>query len=211
MFNSDNKETSVTSLSYKDLREKVKPGDVIVFSTTDIPSNVVKLATKSHYVHVAIVHSVYPGDDTPDSILIAESHIDTSLPSVGRGDYKIGVQLQWLWARLKSQDGLAWWAPLKTPLTNEGLSKMQAWLYKIEKEGISYDFIQAVGVGLDSFFGNIGLKNTTDDSALFCSELVTRALQIAGVVDDSINASGLTPGKVMEFTCFQETILIKEK
>lgn len=211
MFNSDKKQNSIISLSYGELREQVKPGDVIVFSTTDIPSNVVKLATKSNYVHVAIVHSVYQGDDTPDKILIAESHIDTSLPSVGTGEYKIGVQFQWLWARLKSQDGLAWWAPLKTPLTNEGLSKMQVWLDKIEKEGIPYDFIQAIGVGLDSVFGKIAPKNTNDYSALFCSELVTRALQIAGVIDASINPSGKTPADVMKFSCFQEPILIKQK
>jgi hypothetical protein len=64
---------------YPELCELARPGDVIVFTGKDIPSSVVKLATQSDYVHVAIVLAVI--DEHPEGqILIAESHIDSSLP-----------------------------------------------------------------------------------------------------------------------------------
>jgi hypothetical protein len=44
---------------------------------------------------------------------------------------------------------------------------------------------------------------------LFCSELVTCALQLAGVVDETLNPSAQTPADVMEFSCFQEPVLIQ--
>jgi hypothetical protein len=49
-----------------------------------------------------------------------------------------------------------------------------------------------------------------DLSALFCSELVTAALQIADVVDPYINPSKQTPADVVNFPCFSHPpILIK--
>jgi hypothetical protein len=195
-------------LNYALIRQQIKPGDVIAFSGTDLPSGVVKIAMKSHYVHVAIVLSVDTCNLEGDTALIAESHIDISLPSVGTGQRILGVQLQWLSHRLLACDSSVWWVALKTPLTVESTIKMQTWLREIEQQRVPYDFLQAMGVGLDAL--GIEVDNLANYSALFCSELVTRALQIAGVVDETINPSEQTPVDVMQFLCFKEPILIKE-
>jgi hypothetical protein len=191
-------------ITYESLCQHIKIGDVITFSGTDIPSDVVRLATKSRYVHVAIAHSIDPQAPPEQAILIAESHIDFSLPSVGTGKRTMGVQLQWLFNRLTHNPGKAWWTPLKTPLTDAQISKMQVWLQTIESQGVPYDFMQAIGVGIAP------LKNQPDDSALFCSELVTCALQLAGVVDETLNPSAQTPADVMQFPCFQSPVLIQD-
>lgn len=195
--------------NYEVISAQIKIGDVIAFSGKDIPSTVVKLGTQSCYVHLAIVLSVNHLNSYGDSVMIAESHIDTSLPSVGTGKTILGVQHQWLSQRLSASTGPAWWAALKTPLSHERMHQMQTWLREIEQQRIPYDFVQAVGSVIDCWDG-IGLINSPNYDYLFCSELVTRALQLAGVVDESINASEQTPLDVMRFPCFQEPVLIKQ-
>jgi hypothetical protein len=187
---------------YQSIRSQIKPGDVIAFSGKDLPSGVVKLATQSKYVHVAIViwRDV-------KNILIAESHVDLSLPSVGTGEKALGVQLQWLDDRISQQPPPIWWAALKEPLDEAGLAKMRQWVQEIENQKIPYDFLQAIGVGLES----LGLKrfNQQDDRAYFCSELVTCALQQAGAIDAQLNPARQTPATVMAFSCFEPEVLIK--
>jgi hypothetical protein len=193
--------------SYQALCQQIKIGDVLTFSGQDIPSSVVKLATRSHYVHVAIVLSVESNSQQQLDILIAESHIDISLPSVGTGKRVLGVQFQWLSDRLTEHDGQVWWVPLKQPLTPEGLCQMQAWLREIEAERIPYDFLQAIEVGIEPLV-KPKAETRLDLSALFCSELVTRALQLANVVDATLNPSEQTPSDVMQFPCFEKPVLI---
>ncbi len=82
---------------------------------------------------------------------------------------------------------------------------MQAWLQDIEAQQTPYDFWQVARAGLSI----LGLDNTPDDTALFCSELVTRALQIAGVIDDLINAAEQVPADIVKFPCFKPPILIQ--
>jgi hypothetical protein len=194
--------------TYEQIRHQIQPGDVIAFSGSDLPSGVVKIAMQSDYVHVAIALSTDTCNADGDTVLIAESHIDTSLPSVGTGERILGAQVQWLSHRLAACESSVWWFALKTPLSEESRSKMQSWLRKIEQERIPYDFVQAVGVGLDAL--GIEINNETCYSALFCSELVTRALQISGVIDDEINPSEQTPVDVIHFPCFRDAVLIKE-
>jgi hypothetical protein len=196
------------SITYQTLWKQIKVGDVITFSGTDFPSEVVKIATQSIYVHVAIVHSVDPQALPETAILIAESHIDRSLPSVGTGKRALGVQFQWLFSRLAQHPGQAWWTPLKNPLPLEGMAKLQVWLQTIESQEIPYDFIQAIGAGIPQV-ELIKLRNAPDFSALFCSELVTRALQIAGAIDETLNPSEQTTADVMQFPCFKQPLLIR--
>lgn len=194
--------------SYIELCTNVKPGDVLAFATHDLPASVVKLATNSCYVHVAIVLSVTTKNGHPDPVLIAESHINMTLPSEGTGKKQLGVQFQRLSQRMVTCNGTIWWAALKKPLSEPGLEKMRSWLQDVEAKAVPYDFYQAVKVGVD-ILDEVGLGNRPDFKALFCSELVTRALQIAGCIDESVNPSDQTPGDVMEFDCLEEPILLR--
>jgi hypothetical protein len=191
----------------------IQPGDIIAFSGTDLPSTVVKLATQSDYVHVAIVFAVIPNQNPDQTVLIAESHIDTSLPSLGTGQPILGVQFHWLSQRL-SLPGPVWWAALKQPLPVDRVLAMQTWLSQVERQRVAYDFLQAIQAGLEVLFSAeltlpTQLKGLKDDHAFFCSELVTRALQVAGAIAPDINAAEQIPATVMTFPCLQPPILIK--
>ena len=185
----------------------MKTGDVIIFSAADLPSTVVKVATRSQYVHAAIVLFTHQEQPSEGSVIIAESHVDTNLPSLGTGEKIMGAQHQWLEHRLKNE-GQAWWVPLKAPLAKDQRLRLQHWLQEIEAQQVPYDFEQVAGAALD-MCDNLGLENTPDDKALFCSELVTRALQIAGVIESHINAAEQVPADIVEFPCFLSPILIK--
>ncbi|MEB3294329.1 MAG: hypothetical protein VKJ24_14315 [Synechococcales bacterium] len=195
------------TIRYEALRSQVRPGDVFAFSGTGLPSETVKIATQSEFVHVAIVHSVDLNQRQRGSILIAESHIDTSLPSVGTGKKSLGAQLQWLRDRMEQSTTPIWWAPLTTPLTTHQITKMQAWLQEIEQNQTPYDFVQAIGAGMEAMTV-LNVHNPADFSALFCSELVTRALQLAQVIDPSVNASEQTPAQVMKFPCLRSPLQV---
>jgi hypothetical protein len=199
---------SVPSITYPDLCQQIKIGDVLTFSGNDLPSNVVRLTTQSIYVHVAIAHTIDPQAPPKNTILIAESHVDRTLPSVGTGKHIIGVQFQWLLDRLTHHPGKAWWTPLKTPLSIKNTARLQLWLQTIESQEIPYDFIQAIATGISQLEPLKTLKTTPDYSALFCSELVTRALQIAEAIPPTINPSQQTAADVMQFPCFQSPRLI---
>lgn len=193
--------------SYLELCHHIRPGDLITFSGSDLPSLIVKLATVSRYVHVAIVLSVEAGRQDP--VLIAESHIDLSLPSVGTGKRALGVQTQWLTNRLAIVQGPVWWTALKTPLSGQQLKTMQNWLLAAEQAQIPFDFPQAIAAGLP-LLEYLNFKIAPDESALFCSELATRALQIAGVLDPMLNPAEQTPTDVMQFSCFKPPVLIQD-
>lgn len=193
--------------SYINLCTKVKPGDVLAFATHSLPGNVVKWATRSRYVHVAIVLSVTTTHEHPDPILIAESHINMSLPSEGTGKKQLGVQFQRLSQRMVACEGSVWLAALKQPLKQDGLVKMRRWLRDVEARAVPYDFPQAVKAGIE-VLDDIGLGNRPDFKALFCSELVTRALQIAGCVEASVNPSEQTPRDVMAYDCLDTPLLL---
>lgn len=198
--------TAIAKISYAAFRDRVRPGDVIVFTGKDLPSSVVKVATQSDYVHVAIVLSIEPDREDHTCVLLAESHIDMSLPSVGTGSCLPGVQVQWLEERLKNMKQPVRWAALHPPLNAAETVKLQSWLWEIEQNKIGYDFIQAIGAGIG---GVVSEKvNQTDLSALFCSELVTQALKIVGRVFPEVNPSKTTPVDVMALPCLDHAIEI---
>lgn len=193
-----------TSISYAELLLQISPGDIIVFSGKDFPSNVVKIATQSDYVHVAIVLSVEDNREDGNCILLAESHIDVSLPSIGTREYRKGAQIQWLEKRLQTCKDPVRWSKLNPELNPAETVKLQGWLWEIEQSKVGYDYLQAIGAGM-------GIFGTTNFSALFCSELVTLALQIVGRVYPHINPSATTPAQVMALPCLSAPIEIQYK
>jgi hypothetical protein len=194
--------------AYGTMRANVKSGDVFAFSGSGLPSQVVKLATQSEYVHVAIVVWVDRRVEQNNAILIAESHVNVRLPSVGSGKHRLGVQFQWLGDRIATQTGPIWWIPLVQALDEAAIAALRDWLQLTEDAQTPYDFKQAIGIGL-SALGWSGLSQS-DDQAFFCSELVTRSLQVAGVLDDSINAAACSPDNVIHLPCFAPPLLLRE-
>jgi hypothetical protein len=194
-----------SNMDYENVRFKMKTGDVIAFSGKGAFSNLIKWRFGADVSHVAIVYSEEVGS-FGRVVLIVESTTLTTLADAQTGELVKGVQMHFLSKRLGSYDGDAWWVPLKKPLSEQGERKMCSWLRKTHDQRIPYDTAQAIGAGID-FWDGI-LENDPDFSKLFCSELVARALQIAGVVDGDINPSETAPSEVLAFDCLEEPVPI---
>lgn len=195
--------------TYEHYRSQIKTGDVIAFEGESGFSDLIKWATKSKYSHVGIVLKVDLSGGFGKSVLIIESTTETNYLDANNREVIKGVQLHWLSKRIKMYNGSVYWVPLKQPLSPEGTKKMEAWLRETHNQRVPYDMVQVAGAGLD-LFDRLGIANEEDMSRLFCSELVTKALKIAGAVDASVNASEQTPKDVVEFNCLREPITLKQ-
>lgn len=184
---------------YLDLRENIQMLDVIAFSGKGRMSEIIKWKTKSEISHVGIVYKVFPQAGNGSRVMLIESTTLGNLPDIKTGELRKGVQLQFLSQRLASYDGEAWLYPLRTIVSDANLARTQDWLTSAHTQKIEYDSFQAIGAGLDFFDRLLGIENKEDLSSLFCSELVTKAFQIAGLVDKSVNPSEMTPKDVCDF------------
>ncbi|TVR14494.1 MAG: hypothetical protein EA395_02555 [Phormidium sp. GEM2.Bin31] len=195
---------------YEQHRPQIKTGDVIGFSGNTGFSDVIKWGTGSMYSHVGIVLTASMGGGFGDSVLVVEATTETSHQVASKGGKELikGVQMNWLSKRTLMYDGSVWWFPLKEPLSPEGRSKMEAWLRETHSQRVPYDNIQVLGAGI-KLWERLGLSGREDLSRLFCSELVTKALRVAGVVDPEINPSRQTPADVINFPCLDHPVLLK--
>lgn len=132
------------------------------------------------------------------------------------GEYRRGVQMINMSQRLDGYEGDAWWFPLKNPLNQDEKIKMVEWLFQKYASKIDYDEIGAAEAGIDledSWWRFLGLswlfkKKKESLNSLFCSELCTKALKIAGRIDESINSSEITPADLSKFDIFKEKVKI---
>lgn len=194
---------------YEKVRPDMKTGDVIAFSGKGGFSDIIKWRFKKPFSHVGIVLSVNMGSGMGRSVLMIESTMGTNLPDAMTKEVVKGVQIHWLSKVLERYNGKAWWVPLKEPLGIEEERRMTSWLRETHNARVPYDLCQAIGAGIN--FWDALLENDPDFSKLFCSELVTRALQIAGRVDESVNPSETAPHEVLEFDCLNGQVLILEE
>ena len=86
---------------------------------------------------------------------------------------------------------------------------MQTWLSNIEDERIGYDYPGGIESGLE-IFNNDTYSGDFTFSRLFCSELVTYALQLLGAIPSTINPHYQTPGDVAKFSVVTRPILLSD-
>jgi hypothetical protein len=194
--------------TYEQYRSQMQTGDVIAFSGNVGFSNVIKWATKSQYSHVGIVVKAALGSGFGDSILIIESTLETNVLDAQNKQAIKGIQMHWLSKRIELYNGSVYWLGLKNPLHPEKQAKMEAWLRQTNNKKVPYDYLQIYNAAID-WFDELGLSNQPEFSTLFCSELVAKALQIAGAIEPSLNASEKTPGDVVNFPCFKDPVVLK--
>ncbi len=195
---------------YQEFRPQMKTGDVIAFSGKGRVSEIIKWKTGSPYSHVALVLGADLGGAFGGvNMLIIESTTLNNVADAKTGELIKGVQMQWLSKRLQSYNGAAWWGRVTQEITPDGLRNMESWVRKKHDERTPYDSVQAIGAGADLFDWIPGIENEPDFNSLFCSELVARAWQQAGLLDQDFNASEMTPADIMKLP-FIEQHQIKE-
>lgn len=190
-------ENKITASCY----ENMKVGDLIVYSGYSIADKLIQWKTGSPYSHVAIVCDVNNSLRSFDRVLIIEASTSTRLNNFNGQAAVRGVQVHLLteWIDAYKGQGEIWWLPLSTKLSTDGQARMQTWLSDIFDRQVQYSNLKTLLLGLNLTFG---LKlRSSDLSSFFCSELVTRALQIAGVVNPIIDPTQQTPKDVANFSC----------
>lgn len=194
--------------NYEKNREHMACGDVIAFAGKGRVSRLIQWKTQSVYSHVGMVLDADMQGGVGKAVLMVESTALRTLPDMASGKFVKGVQMHFLSHRLGAYDGQAWWLPLKEKLPIHAAYNMQKWLRTMHHHQVRYDTLQAMGAGCDLFDWMPGLQMEPDFSSLFCSELVCKALQIAGVVEDELNASEQTPADVVGYGCFRVPVPI---
>lgn len=201
-------ERQPTSLDiYEQYRPLMKTGDVIAFDGNSGFSKFIKLFTHSPYSHTAMILK----DDSSlfgETLLLIESTTQIKMSDVTGNEAIKGVQMHFLGQRLSTYEGSAFWIPLKNPIPKQQQQEMLAWLRNIYAEKVSYTYIRVWGIPLAKIENACGIKLKLDYSKLFCSELVTRALQVGSVIDNHIDPASQTPANVVNFKCFEKPIKI---
>jgi hypothetical protein len=187
-----------------------KPGDLITFSGLKIDAAVVRLFTRSDYSHTAIVLDTHLEGNANPNVAIAESTSYTSLPDYKNRKRKPGVQVHYLdnWLNAYRNYGRAWWIPLAKPLSPEGILKMQNWLWNLHDRQVPYSCSKSIGAWLkiNRYLTRYDNQNV---QTVFCSELATLALQIAGAIDSSVLACEQTPQLLSTLECFEAPVLLE--
>ncbi|BDQ36898.1 hypothetical protein SYK_12580 [Pseudodesulfovibrio nedwellii] len=186
--------------TYAEVRELMKPGDVVAFSGKGHFSEIIKWATWAPVSHVGVILQTKVMADSTDRYFnqIIES---TSLNGFN------GVNVSRLSDRVNSYKGDIWWLPLESEMSVEAGEKFYDFLFDQAQKRICYDMPQAVKSAVDALdqlpFGLHGPGyNREDFSKFFCSELVAAGLEKAGVVG-TVNASEVTPIDLCRWKIFK--------
>jgi len=185
----------LTQVKYTDIREFMKPGDVIAFGGPGFASDIIKFKTRSPVSHVGIVMRQEREGEEVRNLLIES----TSLNGAG------GVSTSFLGDVINEYDGQVWWLPLANAMTYEQYRLFFNWL--LDKVGREYDVKQAILSAIDKLEW-IGLGNNEENfDKIFCSELCAGSLEAAGVIP-AMNSSEVTPADLVSWniyspTCFQ--------
>lgn len=201
---------------YNNIRELMKPGDIIAFSGKGYIADVIKFFTRSNVTHVGIVFEskvLFPYMPYPvQTEKVQEEKVVDVMESTNLYVDPVtkkqiaGVQRNRLSKRLKYYNGSIWWLPL----SNKVRQKMDLKLFinfLLHTEGIKYDYPQAIKSCLDLFDSldilNLFTYNQENFESFFCSELAAAALEAGGVIN-RINASEVTPIDLCSFNIYSE-------
>ncbi len=187
-----------------------KPGDLILFSGLKVDAAVIRWFTKSDYSHVAIVLDTNRETNQQTNVKIVESTTYTGLPDFKNQKCKPGIQIHNLenWLNAYENYGKAWCVPLAKSLTSEGIDRMQNWLWNLYERQVSYSCWKSIGSWLKVNRHFVHYDSQSIEK-IFCSELATQALQIAGAIDNSVFACQQTPHDVTTFPCFHSPVLLE--
>jgi len=186
------------SAKYDQVRNEMKPGDVIAFAGTGPVSEIIMRTTQSNVSHVGVILQPEPmtGKPPPGFFQIIES---TSLGGC------VGVTISRLSERIQSYDGKVWWLPLRDSV-RERMDLRVFRQFLLQQEGKPYDVPQAIMSGLDQLDDHTLLERAThaveDFSRFFCSELVAAAFEASGAISH-LNASEVTPIDLCTFSIYK--------
>ena len=124
---------------YDDVRQEIRPGDVIAFGGKGGFAGVIKWATLGPINHVAIV---MPSQDQGEDKSPVEWS-DQIIESTSALDKYPGVNIRQLEERVEDHEGQVWWLPL-SEITRQKLDLGKLGAFLLQQVGKGYDSQQAL-------------------------------------------------------------------
>ena len=196
--------------NYDEVKDAMRPGDVVAFGGTKRFSELIKSVTRSEVSHVALVlRSALPPEDvssTQSSPQIIEP-IREGIVVRSLDEHITGYSGDSLWLdeHITGYPGNIWWLPLSEAIRDRlDVAKFSAFL--LEHVGVPFDLTQAAQSALDELdhvplIGDL-THSEEDFSALFCSEMAAAGLEAGGAIG-SLNCSEVTPIDLFRFAIYQ--------
>eukprot|EP00462_Mataza_sp_D1_P016595 CAMPEP_0175154784 /NCGR_PEP_ID=MMETSP0087-20121206/20572_1 /TAXON_ID=136419 /ORGANISM="Unknown Unknown, Strain D1" /LENGTH=1412 /DNA_ID=CAMNT_0016441787 /DNA_START=44 /DNA_END=4282 /DNA_ORIENTATION=+ len=190
----------------------LKTGDVICWGSSlntgkvvpDIIHKAISQVTHSNYTHAALVVVT----QHPDSGKTLHFHVESTCNSelntdwLAKTPYRNSILLTSLRERLEYSNASMFVHRLKEPLSPEQSDKLERFLAHMWINDPPFDEPQLIQAGFHRMYLN-PCRLKEDWSRLFCSELVSAALKLAGVPEfASVNSSTFAPSDFASAGCF---------
>jgi len=184
-------------VTYDEVRDKMRPGDVIAFGGKGHFSEIIKWATRAPVSHVGVILQTQLASGSSN-----DDFYNQVIESASINGFS-GVSVSNMSARLM-YDGEIWWLPL-SDAAREKFNEKQFVDFLLRQDHKPYDAPQAVTSALDALdrapvIGSL-TRNREDFERFFCSELVAAGLEKASVIPN-INASEVTPVDMCMFRLY---------
>ncbi len=176
---------------YEEIRDKIRTGDIILFSGKSIVSHLIRMFTKSKWSHVSMALRMPEYDVVfiwePTSLLSLKDAID--------GKAKYGAKLELLSERLRMYDGevaIRHLIGIDLDIDPETRKKLMELRKEIRSRPYKEDLIKFMKLAYNGPWGN----NVEDLPSLFCGELVAEAYQRVGLLPEppeGMSANEYTP------------------
>lgn len=190
-----------TAAFYNDIKQHIRPGDLIAFGGNSLFSKWAKLTTWSGVTHVGAVTGCHTCPDT--NKVLRHDLFEATVRNRLRG-----VMVNPLQERLEEYEGDIWWLPLHRKPGERFLKAEQMMKQFIASEnGKNYDIWQLFGSTVDFFDHHPWLwrltRNLKCEHEWFCSELIAELYNRTGVVKQ-VCAAETTPIDLCRFKIFQD-------
>ncbi len=177
---------------YEKIRDKLKTGDIILFSGKGGISDGIKLFTCSKWSHVGMVYKLNDSLDTRGSVFCWESTTLSNIEDADSGKLTKGVQRVELSERLEkcfSNGYEICIRQLSKPLDGDMIRKLNDFRHEVSGRPYEKNKLELLKAAYDGVLG----KNKEDLSSLFCSELVAEAYQRMGLLTEDLPSNEYTP------------------
>ncbi|MDD5753754.1 MAG: YiiX/YebB-like N1pC/P60 family cysteine hydrolase [Methylococcales bacterium] len=179
-------------MKYKEIRDQLKTGDIILFSGKGGISDGIKLFTFSEWSHVGMVYRLNDPFDERGSVFCWESTTLSNIEDADSGRLTKGVQRVELSERLEkcfSSGYKICIRQLSKPLDDGMIRKLNEFRHEVSGRPYEKSKLELLKAAYDGIFG----LNKEDLSSLFCSELVAEAYQRMGLLTEALPSNEYTP------------------
>ena len=181
-------------MKYIDIRDKLKTGDIVLFSGDGPISMLIRLITRSRWSHVGMVVKV----PDFDMVLLWESTMLNrfmDVKDVYAGTIVKGVQTTVLSDKISRFNGDVAIRQLNNELDDDKIKTLSELRNEWKNVPYEKDYLELLNSAIDI---KIIPENEEDLSSIFCSELLAEALQRLNIIDDSVPSNEFVPSDFAE-------------